>query len=413
MKWKWKSVNRIIHFSAFKLTAALSAVLILFSLSSCSNSEEHKHISDSHLTEIDGLTKPSNQIVVSDINTVLPLKRSINPLITVTGEISYDPRLNNNISSRYSGRIEKMYVRFNFEKVVKGQRIMDLYSPDILTAQQNYLFVLINSPADEVLISSTKQKLILLGVTEEQIKLIRSSLRPINPLPVYSPYSGHIHDIGVSENSTIKSPEMGGAMNSNYSAESDRKFSNENIPASQSSSLSLKEGMYIQNGQTLFSVFNTSRIWAILNIFPGDAELIRIGDKVTLTTETNASADITSTISYIEPVASANAAFIKARVYIDNTPQMDLTVGTLITGKITVQKKEGMWLPRNAVVNLGQKQIVFLKKENHFITHTIITGRQTDSLTEVISGLQYNDLVAFNAQYMVDSESFIQSSDEH
>jgi len=66
-------------------------------------------------------------------------------------------------------------------------------------------------------------------------------------------------------------------------------------------------------------------------------------------------------------------------------------------------------LPRNAVVNLGQKQIVFLKTENYFTTRTIQTGMVTDSLVQILSGLKDNEQVAANAQYMVDSESFIQT----
>lgn len=68
-----------------------------------------------------------------------------------------------------------------------------------------------------------------------------------------------------------------------------------------------------------------------------------------------------------------------------------------------------MWLPRNAVVNLGQKQIVFLKSKNYFITKTIQTGIVTDSLVQIVSGLKGEEQVAINAQYMVDSESFIQT----
>jgi Cu(I)/Ag(I) efflux system membrane fusion protein len=70
-----------------------------------------------------------------------------------------------------------------------------------------------------------------------------------------------------------------------------------------------------------------------------------------------------------------------------------------------------MWLPRNAVVNLGQKQIVFLKTENYFITKAVQTGIVTDSLVQIIGGLQGNEQVAASAQYMVDSESFIQTGD--
>src|SRR4029450_9626387 len=124
-------------------------------------------------------------------------------------------------------------------------------------------------------------------------------------------------------------------------------------------------------GQSMFSVYNTNQVWAVLDIFPQDAPLIKTGDKVSIKAETNLSNVITSTISYIEPVSGQNASAIKARVYLQNEENLHLKIGTLLSAKITSTEIKGMWLPRNAIVNLGQKQIVFLKIENYFITKSI------------------------------------------
>jgi Cu(I)/Ag(I) efflux system membrane fusion protein len=391
----------------------ICTLTILFFFSSCNNRAEHKHIPTSKASELDGLVQPANQIVFSEVKTISPVQKTITPILNATGVISYDPRLLNNISARYKGRIEKLYVRFNFETVVKGQRIMDIYSPEILTAQQNLIFLLNNSASDIDLINSSKQKLQLFGLTDEQLKQIETTKQPINPLPVYSPYSGHIHDLGIS-NGVASSSSMNNGMSSemNTSTPSSSQMQIENIPSSQTSSLTIKEGMYLQSGQPVFAVYNTSEVWAVLNIFPGDATRLKVGDKVSITAETNPTKEIFSTISYIEPVAGQNASVIKARVYLENTENLHLKIGTLLSAKITSAEIKGMWLPRNAVVNLGQKQIVFLKSENHFITKNIQTGIVTDSLVQIISGLQGNEQVAANAQYMVDSESFIQTEND-
>lgn len=167
--------------------------------------------------------------------------------------------------------------------------------------------------------------------------------------------------------------------------------------------------MYVESGQQIFAVYNINQVWAILNIFPLDASLIEVNDKVSITAETDPANVISSFISYIEPVAGQNAFAIKARVYLQNSENLHLKIGTQISAKITSREIIGIWLPRNAVVNLGQKQIVFLKTENYFTTRTIQTGMVTDSLVQILSGLKDNEQVAANAQYMVDSESFIQT----
>ncbi len=388
----------------------LPIAFCVLTLSSCTNKDEHKHIPANKTSDLDGLTKPANQIVISDVKTISAIEKSVSPIINATGVISYDPRLINNISARYGGRIEKLYVRFNFENVSKGQRIMDIYSPEILTAQQNLIYLLINSSNDIELINSSKQKLQLLGLTENQLKQIESSKKVINPLPVYSTYSGHIHDIGTN-NGIFSSNGITTGMSAGMSSATNSTVQQqiENIPSSQTSELNIKEGMYIQNGQALFAVYNTDKVWAVLNIFPQDASQVKIGEKISILSETNPGNIINATINYLEPIIGQNAATIKARVYLHNSANLQLKIGTIITAKIYTKTLKALWLPRNAIVNLGQSQVVFVKIADHFIAKNIQTGIVSDSLVQIISGIQAKDELAENAQFMVDSESFIKT----
>ena len=413
MKRKWKYDKQISLPGTMSLLPIFTGIAIVFLISFCNSRDEHKHIPTNKSNEPEGMAQPTNQAVFSEVKTIFPRQQSITPILTATGVISYDPRLLNNISARFSGLIEKLYVRFNFEKVSKGQRIMDIYSPEILTAQQNLIYILDNSINDITLINSAKKKLQLLGLTDEQLRQIETTKQSINPLPVYSPYSGHIHDIGIRSGVASASSSMSNGMSSgmNTSIQSSSQMQIENLASSQTSALSIKEGMYVQSAQPIFAVYSTNQIWAVLNIFPQDAALIKTGDKVYITAETNPTNVISSTISYIEPVAGQNASAIKARVYLQNAENLHLKIGTLLSAEIASAEIKGMWLPRNAVINLGQKQIVFLKTENYFISKTIRTGIVADSLVQIISGLNGNEPVAANAQFMVDSESFIQTGD--
>lgn len=392
------------------LLPVLIGIATVFLSPSCSQQDKHKHIPTNKESELDGLVQPTNQTVFSNIKTISPTQQSITPIINATGVISYDPRLLSSISARFSGRIEKLYIRFNFEPISKGQRIMDIYSPEIVTAQQNLIFLLSSSSNDE-LINSSKQKLHLLGLTDEQLSQIETNRKTINPLPIYSQYSGHIHDIGISGGVPSSSPMSNGMNPGMNSASNSAQTQSENLPYSQSSALSIKEGMYVQSGQSVFGVYDMNKVWAVLNIFSQDAMGVKVGNKVTIISEANPSNTITSTISYIEPIIEQNTFNVKARVYLQNPGNLNLKIGTLISAKITSSEKHGTWLPRNSIVTVGKNQIVFIKTEDHFITRTIQTGITTDSLVQIISGLKGNELVAANAQYMVDSESFIQTNE--
>ena len=408
MKKKWK-LDKLLAFSCWllaktKFTFCLLPFAILI-LVSCNNTNQSNHILSNQKVELGGLSQPSNQTVFSDVKIISPIHQSVKPIINAIGLISYDPSSLNTISARFSGRIEKLYVRFNFQDVHKGQRIMDIYSPDILTEQQNLIYILNNS-TDKELVNSSEHKLQLLGLTGSQIDQIISTNQPINPLPIYSLYNGHIHDIGIGGN--VSSSSMGVGMNSTTTS----KQQIENLPSSQTSELSIKEGMYVQGGQNIFAVYDMNKIWAVLNIFPKDAAQIKVGNKVLISSETNPENKIEATINYIEPITGQNAPAIKARVYLQHLENFHVEIGTLLTAEIFSSEINGMWLPRNAVVNLGQKQVVFLKSENHFIAKNIQTGIETDSLVQIISGLSGTEKVAANAQFMVDSESFILSNDD-
>lgn len=390
----------------------LPVIYFLVVLASCHNGNESNQIPTTSASDLNALVLPTNQTVFSEIKTIRPTQQSVSLDIYATGVITYDPRFINTISSRFGGRIEKLYVRFNFENVAEGQRIMDIYSPDILTAEKNLVFLLSNSSIDTALINLATQKLQLLGLTNEQLKQIERTKQVINPLPVFSPYSGHIHDIGVT-GGTASSPNMNTGMNGGVNSSSASSAAQiENLPFSRTSALSIKEGMYVETGQSIFEVYNINRVWAVLNIFPRDAALIKAGDNVSITAETSPSNVISSTISYIEPFSGQNASAIKARVYLQNADKLHLKIGTLLSATISAAEIEGIWLPRNAVINLGQKQIVFLKTDKYFVSKIVQTGITTDSLIQITRGLQGNEKIAINAQFMVDSESFIQTTND-
>lgn len=397
------------------LSFANCQLLIVFCLLliACNIKDEHKHIPTDQPVDLDGLAQPANQTVYSDVKIISPIEKSFVPILKATGVISYDPQLLNTISARFSGRIEKLYLHFNFEQVSKGQRIMDIYSPEILTAQQNLIFLMNNSPDDVSMLNASKEKLKLLGLTDAQLQKIERNKLPINPLPVYSPYGGHIHDIGTGNGLSSETPgnsSMGSGMNTGSSTSSPPQI--ENLPSSGTSALTIKEGMYIQTGQPIFAVYNTNRVWAVLNIFPQDATLIKVGNKVSISAETDPGELISSSIRYIEPVTGQNASAVKARVYLKNSGRVPLKIGTLITATITTEEIKGLWLPRNAVINLGQKQLVFLKNGDRFTSKPIQTGITSDSLVQITSGLVGHEVLAANAQYLIDSESFIKTDDE-
>jgi Cu(I)/Ag(I) efflux system membrane fusion protein len=299
-------------------------------------------------------------------------RETVTPVLAVFGTVEYDTRRISTISARVSGRIEKLYVRYRYQHVQRGQRIMDLYSPELITGEQDLLFLLNNDPGNSALIDAARQRLLLLGVSAEQLAEVERTGRASATLAVYSNYTGHIH-------------EAGNTM---------------------TEELSVKEGMYVEKGQTVFQVFNMDRSWAVLEVFPEDAGLVRKGDAVQVVPETAPDKTFTGRVNEVLPFYGKDEKALTVRVYFDNSGR-DIPVGSQIKATIHPAPVTGDWLPASAVLSLGTEQIVFLHTAQGFLAHKVATGATYKDQVRVLSGLAPADSVAANAQFLTDSEDFI------
>jgi Cu(I)/Ag(I) efflux system membrane fusion protein len=278
-------------------------------------------------------------------------------------------------------------VRYRYQKISRGQHILDIYSPELLTAQQNLLFLLKNDAANNMMVESAKQKLLLLGMSSSQLNQVIKTGKPLLSIAVYSNYSGHIHEAVNGE-----------AMGAKPGAMKDISLLTSELP--------LKEGMYIQKGQSIFTVFNPSRAWVVLNIFDASQSLVKKGNPVRVVPETAPGKDFRATIDFIEPFYRNENKTQAVRIYFDNS-KLKIPIGSQVTATIFGNTTDANWLPLDAVLSLGLNKIVFLKMGSGFKAHKIEAGMINGKLIQVMNGLQASDSVALNAQYLMDSESFI------
>lgn len=345
---------------------------------------------------LDALLKPTNEFVIASLPLVAP-KQSEEPLeMDVLGYTAYNTSSVGNIAARISGRIERLYVKYRYQKISKGQKIMDIYSPELVTAQQNLLFLLKNDVSNNSMIEASKQKLLLLGFTEQQLQKVIESGNPSMTVAVYSNYSGHIHEAGNKATMPIATDAVDESMRATTQTTQE---------------LNLKEGMYVQKGQAIFSVYDPSMLWILLSIYPQDQFFVKAGDKVRIVPETKPDKDFRATINYIEPFFRKGSKTIAARVNYDNS-SLQLPIGSQVKATIFSGVHQGLWLPKEAVLSLGLDKVVFLKTPEGFKVHKIKSGHVHKKILQVTSGLNEKDSVAANAEYLVDSESFVKVKDE-
>lgn len=338
--------------------------------------------------QIDFLLQPTNEQVLTTVPLTALHTSEEEIEIEALGRVAYDTRQVGTISARISGRIEKLYVRYRYQKVSKGQKVMEIYSPEILTAQQNLLFLLKNDADNTQFINAAKEKLLLLGMSEEQLNEVVHTQKIAFSIVVYSKYSGHIHEAG----------SVNGNMQQQRGEMKDISLITEELP--------VKEGMYVQKGQTIFSVYNPDRAWAILNFYADKQSLIREGSPVRVVPETAPDKDFRATVNFIEPFYRKENKTVTARVYFDNS-QLKIPIGSQVRATIFGNSQEATWLPTQAVVSLGLDKVVFIKHDIGFKAHKVKTGTTYKNMIQIVEGLSAQDSVVANAQFLMDSESFI------
>lgn len=336
---------------------------------------------------IDNLIKPTDNFIVGNYQTTTAIDTTLSSEINLPGIVGYDPNSSVNIAARMSGRIERMYVNYKYQKVNKGQKLFDLYSPELLTEQQNFIYMVINDADNISIINASKQKLLLYGMTQNQINTLITS-KTANPrISIYSPASGIID--GTETMANVSTPAMQSGSNS-------------------TEILNVKEGNYIKKGEVIFKLLNTDKVWGIFNVIQGYNSLIKTSQSIQITTELDKNEVIDAQINFVETQLNPADKTNRIRVYLNNN-KLKLPIGLRLQGIVKTNAVNGIWIQKQSMVSIGNKKIVFLKMENGFKASSIKTGIEMDDFIQIIEGISIKDTIAKNAQYLIDSESFIKT----
>lgn len=360
------------------------------------------------------LLKSPNVQVADRVPVILPDPGLRIFSIPVQGSINYDQRRQVGIASRVSGRIERLYIKYNYQPVRKGQLIMEVYSPELAAAQRELIY-LSRHDNNPDLLQKAKQRLQLLGMQAAQIAQVQRSGQPLYRVPVYSSVSGFIVDESslkpapltstpMAGSSAAQSDGMGGmgSMGDNNAAVS--------LPAAapvNNSPVLIREGQYVSTGQTVFTVYQAGSMLAEFYFAANMASYIRRGVGVVYHLSGNPDDVFTGRIGLVEPTQRAGSNFISARVYGVNN---GLQPGQLVTGRIPLVAR-GWWLPETAVYTLGHKSIVFKKEDKVFVPKAVPTGLRAQGWVQVLDSVARWQ-VARNASFLVGSESFIHTADQ-
>ena len=409
----------------------LHFIIILFFIAGCNSNEKQEsdenksmkghegmdmkempgmsHQSKKIDTVLQDVLAPVNKTVFSNAQTIHPVIKNISDTIYASGYIAFDERRNNKVAVRVAGRIEKLYMKYNYQYVHKGDKVLELYSPELNTYQEEYLHHL-KTKSDSFLIDATKQKLLLLGLSAKQLTEIETTGQPLKSITIYSLYTGFIlYDFQQQQNisaQNVYAPSSG--MNGMNGATGTQK----STPANQmQSGAKISEGDYVSKGQTLFVLNDCKEVYAIVAFDANEGAEIKPNLPVKIKSQLLPGEIINANISFIEPSFKEEQKFLQARVYLKNE-LLKLKVNSIVTVEFAETGKY-LVVPSSSVLSLGNRKFVWLQKESAQQGSKILeakeikVGKETGEYIQVISGITAQNKIAKDAGYLLDSESLI------
>lgn len=354
--------------------------------------------------ELARVMKSPDKSMITSIKTVKPQFKSITTSVYAVGVVTYDTRKIYTVSARISGRIEKTYLKYEFQKVQKGEKIADVYSPELITAQRELIYLITNDSENQQLIDGAKRRLELLGLSSAKINELIQGKEPLNIITITSPYSGYIVTVSeVPPTTTEVTPTSNANSNMNGMALSSSTSTGTSGETRPNSPMLIREGDYVTAGQTLVKIVDPVALRIELNVRVTDAGMIQTGQQIQLDYGNGNKAS--GHVDFIQPFFNEGENFVKLRVYTKHAEA--LHIGHLVNAKIELKPKESLWVPRESVLDLGTSKVVFIKDGPVLQAKKVTTGVQSGKLIEVTGGMASSDEIASNAQYLIDSESFI------
>ena len=327
------------------------------------------------------ITISPDKVQLIGVRTAVASFRSLGRAIRTVGKVEPDERKLAYVNTKVGGWVKKLYVNFTGEHVMKGQPLLSLYSPDLVTAQEEYLLALRQIRSGQTrssgfaeidssraaLLESARRRLLLWDITPQQIEVLEASDKPMTDMTIEAPLSGVVLEKMVLE------------------------------------------GGYISPGMNLYRIADLSEVWILADVYEYEVPQIKVGQAALVTIPYTAGGPLRATVNYINPVLDPATRTVKVRVSVAN-PGLMLKPEMFANVEIQTGSGSRLTIPREAVLNSGTRQIVYVeKKPGTYEMREVALGQQGEDLVEVLKGIRKGERVVTSGNFLIDSESQLRS----
>lgn len=306
-------------------------------------------------------------LALASVQTTFVTKRKPENNIHLLGKVKADERNISEITARFGGRIEKLYINYTGQQVKKGQKLGTIYSPDLITAQKELLEAIKYKSSKPSFYKVARTKLKLWNLTQQQIDEIETSGKSKTYIEILSSITGTVTQRHVAI------------------------------------------GDYVKEGSALFKVINLSKVWVIFDAYESDLPWIKVGDMIDFTIQSVPDETFVGKVTYIAPFINAQTRVAQVRVELNNQkkklkPEMFVN-GTLKSS--IAQNAKVMLIPKSSILWTGKRAVVYVKvpqrKTTSFIYREVNLGAEAGDFYVVIDGLSEGEEIVTNGAFKIDA----------
>jgi Cu(I)/Ag(I) efflux system membrane fusion protein len=289
----------------------------------------------------------------------------LSPQVSAVGSIAFNERDQVIVQARATGYVERLQVRATLDRVGKGQPLAELYVPDWIAAQEEYLSVRRMQGTELAsLVDGARQRMRQVGMSDEQIRRVETTGTTQPRITLVAPIDGVVVE------------------------------------------LMAREGMTVAAGATLFRINGLSSVWANAEVPESQSALLRAGAKVTARSPAAPGESFEGKVQAILPEVNASTRTLKARMELAN-PKGRLVPGMFVQMQfMDMRPEKSLLVPTEAVIQTGRRTVVMLAEENgRFRPVGVEAGIESSGQTEIKRGLQAGQRVVVSSQFLIDSEA--------
>ncbi|HYR10178.1 MAG TPA: efflux RND transporter periplasmic adaptor subunit [Longimicrobium sp.] len=302
-------------------------------------------------------------------------QRTLEDEVRTVGTVAFDETRVVQVAPKFSGFVERLYVDFTGRPVRRGEPLLEIYSPELVAAQEELLLAarLQRTLGESTvpgagggspdLVAAAERRLRLWDISAAQIEQIQRTGRVRRTLTLYSPASGVV----------VEKPVV--------------------------------QGQAVQAGQTLYTIADLSQVWVEAELREADAGAVAEGTPATVELAAFPGRPLAGTVEYVYPTLQPEAHALKARITIAN-PGGRLKPGMYATVRLSAPLRTALTVPSSAVVRTGERTLVFVDLGGgRLAPQEVETGRAAGEHTEILAGVEPGQRVVTSAQFLLDSES--------